>query len=149
MNCAKITVSNGGSGFDGPDVFVANLGAVNSVKSVLGTDVIFPDPGSSVEYGGDGKRALPIGIAASAVNTPASESVTPVPKPVQNTSSTAIGNGHAVSVTFPLGVAGPTTLRTVTITEERVEATRSKKSRSKTRKHRGRKSGTTEALPTI
>jgi hypothetical protein len=69
MNCAKITVTGDGKGFDGPDVFVANLASVNSVKTVLGTDVIYPDPGPSVEYGGDGKRAPPTGVEDSGKST--------------------------------------------------------------------------------
>jgi hypothetical protein len=88
MNCAKITVTGGGTGFSGPELFVANLAAVNSVKTELGTDVIYPDPGSSVEFGGDGKTSPPIGVAAAA------------PK-VQ-------GNGGSVPV-----VGGPTTMQTV------------------------------------
>jgi hypothetical protein len=88
MNCAKITVTGGGTGFNGPALFVANLAAVNSVKTELGTDVIYPDPGTSVEFGGDGKTSPPIGVAAAA------------PK-VQ-------GNGASVPV-----VGGPTTMQTV------------------------------------
>jgi hypothetical protein len=87
MNCAKITVTGGGTGIDGPALFVANLAAVNSVKTVLGSDVIYPDPGSSVEFGGDGKRAAPIGVAAVAAPQ---------------------GQGSGVPA-----VGGPTTLQTV------------------------------------
>ena len=65
MNCAKITVTGSGTGFTGPDLFVANLASVNSVKSVLGSDVIYPDPGPSVEYGGDGKTAPPTGLVVT------------------------------------------------------------------------------------
>lgn len=87
MNCAKITVTGGGTGVDGPDLFVANLAAVNNVKTVLGSDVIYPDPGSSVEFGGDGKTAPPIGVAAVAAPN---------------------GQGSGVPA-----VGGPTTMQTV------------------------------------
>jgi len=94
MNCAKITVTGGGSGFNGPPVFVANLASVNPMKTVLGTDVIFPDPGPSVEYGGDGKTAPPVGGsgAANPVDAP--------PPPAQTSATSVV-------------VGGPTTLQTV------------------------------------
>jgi len=100
MNCAKVTITNGGSGFTGPDIFVANLPAVNSVKTVLGSDVIYPDPGSSVEYGGDGKRAAPIGVEAVAASGSGSGS-----------GSGAGESGASVAPT----VGGPGTMKTVAV----------------------------------
>jgi len=101
MNCAKVTITNGGSGFTGPDIFVANLAAVNSVKTVLGSDVIYPDPGSSVEYGGDGKRAAPIGVADVAASGSGSGSG----------SGAAGESGASVAPT----VGGPSTMKTVAV----------------------------------
>ena len=121
MNCAKITVTGNGNGFNGPALFVANLASVNDIKTQLGSDVIFPDPGDSVEFGGDGKRALPIGVAS------ASSAAILATVPANN----------VISTTIPLDVGEPTTLQSVT------RATRSlTESRSHTKakkKHQGKK----------
>lgn len=109
MNCAKVTITNGGSGFTGPDVFVANLAAVNSAKTVLGSDVIYPDPGSSVEFGGDGKTAPPVGVAAVAV--PASGSG--AGSGAGAGSGSGSGSGSAASAAPVVG--GPTTMKTVAV----------------------------------
>ncbi len=99
MNCAKVTITNGGSGFSGPDVFVANLPAVNNVKTVLGMDVIYPDPGNSVEFGGDGKTAPPVGVVVAGAGSG---------------SGSGAGAGAGGSQTsVPLLVGGPTTMKTV------------------------------------
>lgn len=48
----------------GPSMFIANIGNGCSVPS--GRDVMFPDPGSSVEYGGsEGSRGKPEGNCGS------------------------------------------------------------------------------------
>ena len=96
MNCAKVTITSGGSGFSGPEVFVANLPAVNNVKTVLGMDVIYPDPGNSVEFGGDGKTAPPVGVVAVAGSG----------------SGSGAGAGGSPTSVPPL-VGGPTTMKTV------------------------------------
>lgn len=55
MNCAPITVTASSSSkakrddVSYPELFVANLGSINSCKTTSGTDVVFPDPGSNVE----------------------------------------------------------------------------------------------------
>jgi hypothetical protein len=98
MNCAKITVSNGGSGFDGPDLFVANLNSVNDVTTDLGSDVIFPDPGSSVEYGGDGKRAPPVGVVLLPASAADRSVGTFMPSPEPGTTMYSSAGGTAPSV---------------------------------------------------
>jgi len=105
MNCAKITVTGNGQGFNGPALFVANLGAVNNIKTELGSDVIFPDPGDSVEFGGDGKRAPPVGFTAIASSAVQGEATSP-----------ALASNNIVSTTIPLAVGGPTTLQTLITT---------------------------------
>lgn len=73
MNCAVVTI--GGSGtklkaraLSGPSLFLANIG--NGCTTASGTDVVFPNPGSVIEYGGDASsRAPPVGNCASQVLT--------------------------------------------------------------------------------
>lgn len=73
MNCAVVTI--GGSGtklktraLTGPSLLLANIG--NGCTTASNTDVIFPNPGSVVEYGGDAaSRAPPVGNCASQVLT--------------------------------------------------------------------------------
>lgn len=67
QNCAVVTVQNGGSGLTGPEPFVANAG-VNECKTIEGIDVVFPDPGDSVHYGGsyaNSKPTTPTGYTGS------------------------------------------------------------------------------------
>jgi len=61
MNCAVVTITGRATGvLDGPGVFVANVG--NGCATGEGADVVFPDPGSDIVYGGNaGKRAPPTG----------------------------------------------------------------------------------------
>ncbi|RPA97970.1 hypothetical protein L873DRAFT_1770461 [Choiromyces venosus 120613-1] len=49
MNCASVTITDGGSGMGGlyPYIFRANIG--NGCATEAGTDVIFPNPGMDVE----------------------------------------------------------------------------------------------------
>ena len=110
MNCAKVTITNGGSGFTGPDVFVANLAAVNNVKTVLGSDVVYPDPGSSVEFGGDGKTAPPVGVAAVAVPAAGSGSGSGA----GSGAGSGSGAGGSGASAAPI-VGGPTTMKTIAI----------------------------------
>lgn len=47
----------------GPSVFVANVG--NGCTTAAGTDVMFPDAGQEIQYGGDAsKRANPAGTCS-------------------------------------------------------------------------------------
>ncbi|KAH8662500.1 hypothetical protein BX600DRAFT_437892 [Xylariales sp. PMI_506] len=75
MNCAPITVTGGsakrsdygsmdlmGRDTSFPDLFVANLESVNSCKTVLSSDVKYPDPGTNVEtLGASPSLAAPSG----------------------------------------------------------------------------------------
>ena len=54
QNCAIINVINGGAGLSPsvyPTPFVANAG-VNDCTTIANTDVVFPEPGPNVHYGG-------------------------------------------------------------------------------------------------
>ncbi|KAJ9108978.1 hypothetical protein QFC21_000301 [Naganishia friedmannii] len=67
MNCAAVTVANGGSGLTGPTPFVANAN-VNECHTIENTDVVFPDPGNVVHYGGSyasTKPTTPVGFTGS------------------------------------------------------------------------------------
>jgi len=74
MNCAVVTI--GGSkkmltkrNLSGPDMFIANIG--NGCSTPAGTDVVFPDPGSDVQYGGNAaNQAAPIGSCGKVLYTP-------------------------------------------------------------------------------
>jgi len=72
MNCASVTIGGGGAksramakrAFSGPEVFKANIG--NGCTTAAGTDVVFPNPGPNIEYGGNaGARAPPGGSCGS------------------------------------------------------------------------------------
>ena len=76
MNCAVVTIDAprklGKRSLSGPDMFIANIG--NGCSTPAGTDVVFPDPGSDVKYGGDaGKRAAPVGNCGTVLYTPPPE----------------------------------------------------------------------------
>lgn len=67
MNCAVVTVTGGGSGLTGPAPFVANAGT-NDCSTIEGVDVVFPDPGPSIAYGGSyasSRPTAPAGITGS------------------------------------------------------------------------------------
>jgi hypothetical protein len=67
QNCAVITVTNGGSGLTGPAPFVANVG-VNDCHTIENVDVVFPNPGPNVVYGGkyaSSKPTAPAGFTGS------------------------------------------------------------------------------------
>jgi len=67
QNCAVVTVTNGGSGLTGPAPFVANVG-VNDCHTIEGVDVVFPNPGPNVAYGGkyaSSKPTAPAGFTGS------------------------------------------------------------------------------------
>ena len=57
MNCAQVEVENPSSGDESrlnklPNIWVANLDSVNDCRVPEGTDVVYPNPGEDVEYGG-------------------------------------------------------------------------------------------------
>lgn len=70
QNCAVVTITNGGAGLDPsvyPTPFVANAD-VNGCSTIEGTDIVFPEPGPNVKYGGKyaGGNATPgTGITGS------------------------------------------------------------------------------------
>nr|XP_018261633.1 uncharacterized protein I303_06074 [Kwoniella dejecticola CBS 10117]OBR83791.1 hypothetical protein I303_06074 [Kwoniella dejecticola CBS 10117] len=69
-NCASVTITNGGSGLnakDFPTPFVANAN-VNECATIEGVDVVFPNPGKNVRYGGSyasSKPTTPTGFTGS------------------------------------------------------------------------------------
>lgn len=73
MNCAVVTIGGSGSklkarALAGPAIFLANIG--NGCTTASGTDVVFPNPGNVIEYGGNAaSRAPPVGNCASQVLT--------------------------------------------------------------------------------
>lgn len=73
MNCAVVTIGGSGSklkarALAGPALFLANIG--NGCTTASGTDLVFPNPGNVIEYGGNAaSRAPPIGNCASQVLT--------------------------------------------------------------------------------
>ncbi|KAL1752827.1 hypothetical protein FB107DRAFT_265103, partial [Schizophyllum commune] len=57
MNCAMVTIENGGSGLDSyPDMFVAQLSSINSCTIAEGIDVKYPNPGDQVEVADDDSK---------------------------------------------------------------------------------------------
>lgn len=67
QNCAAVTVIDGGSGLTGPSPFVANIN-VNQCRTIAKedakSDLVFPDPGPLVYYGGEFKTSHPTTPAA-------------------------------------------------------------------------------------
>lgn len=61
-----ITVTNGGSGLSAPDYpapFVANVAAAPGCTTIEGVDVVFPNPGKNVKYGGSYAQSKPTAVA--------------------------------------------------------------------------------------
>lgn len=53
MNCAPVVVvGTAGSSFTGPRIFEANIFGQGTCNTVEGVDVVYPNPGSSVHFGG-------------------------------------------------------------------------------------------------
>lgn len=53
MNCAPVVVAGtAGSSFTGPRIFEANIFGQGKCNTVEGVDVVYPNPGSSVHFGG-------------------------------------------------------------------------------------------------
>lgn len=73
MNCAVVTIDAprrlGKRNLSGPDMFIANIG--NGCSTPAGTDVVFPNPGPDVKYGGNsGNQAAPVGNCGTVLYTP-------------------------------------------------------------------------------
>lgn len=130
MNCAAVTVTNGGSGLTGPTPFVANAN-VNECKTIENIDVVFPDPGSVVHYGGSYASTRPttpagyvgsncVGPGASAspsgsakASSSASPSKTSAQQPTTAAASTPVVNEHVVSTSTVLTSTGDVTTSTL------------------------------------
>lgn len=48
MNCADVEIEGGSGGFNGPEIFVANVG--NGCSTVEGKQTVFANPGDDVIY---------------------------------------------------------------------------------------------------
>ncbi|WVR09467.1 hypothetical protein IAU60_006534 [Kwoniella sp. DSM 27419] len=110
-NCASVTIRNGGSGLSGDDFptpFVANA-EVNECKTIEGIDVVFPNPGKNVQYGGgyaSSRPTTPAGFIGSncvgpgatensssgGTSAPASTSASSVPEATTTSSATSAEN---------------------------------------------------------
>lgn len=50
MDCAVVDIQDGGDGFEAPTIYQANIG--DGCTTPTGSEVIIPNPGLSVQYGG-------------------------------------------------------------------------------------------------
>lgn len=102
MNCAMVTIENGGSGLDSyPEMFVAQLSGINSCTIAEGIDVKYPNPGDQVETA-DGDSALgdPEGDCGSSSSGGSGGSSG------GSSSSSASGPGATVSASLSVGIGG-------------------------------------------
>jgi hypothetical protein len=75
MNCAAVTIEGSGAGLDAlPDIFVANVAAAGGCATSEGTDVLFPNPGPSVDNTSAGTGA-PVGSCGTVSGAPAAAPV--------------------------------------------------------------------------
>ncbi|KAF8535015.1 hypothetical protein BDD12DRAFT_894370 [Trichophaea hybrida] len=80
MNCAVVTITGSKKNrlkraLSGPNVFVANIG--NGCSTTAGTDLVFPDSGTDIQYAGDpSKRAGPAGTCSAKQYTGGGATVT-------------------------------------------------------------------------
>lgn len=112
-----MTITNGGSGLSSPDFpapFLANEGSGSSCATIENIDIVFPNPGKNVHYGGSYASATPqsgAGIVGSGCSgnagspgagylAPAPSSATAAP----TTTSPAGGAGVGVGVGADIGV---------------------------------------------
>ncbi|RSH82256.1 hypothetical protein EHS25_005966 [Saitozyma podzolica] len=101
MNCAVVDIANGGSGLDSTDYpapFVANAG-VNDCVTIEGIDVVYPNLGKNVQYGGSyasTKPATPAGFTGSNCVPPG------------QTSSSNSTSSNSSTTSFSAGVAAST-----------------------------------------
>src|SRR5262245_38015064 len=52
MNCSPVKVVGTSTSFTGPRIFEANIFGQGTCNTVEGVDVVYPNPGPSVEFGG-------------------------------------------------------------------------------------------------
>ncbi len=113
QNCAVVTITGGGAGLEGPTPFVANAG-VNECHTLEGIDVVFPEPGSSVQYGGaytSSKPTAPAGFTGSNCVGPnaksgASNGGAAAPTSAAN-ATTAVSNASSIAASSTAVVAEP------------------------------------------
>jgi hypothetical protein len=125
-NCAVITVTNGGSGLTGPAPFVANVG-VNDCHTIEGIDVVFPNPGPNVKYGGkyaSSKPTAPAGFtgsncdghggSASAGNSSSASASAPAAAAASGSSTNSSGTAVAAAPTVANNIQVPAASSTST-----------------------------------
>lgn len=115
MNCASITVGSGkgserrSSGLDSskyPSLFVANAG-VNQCATVEGIDVVYPNPGPNVVYGGSyasSKPTTPAGFTGSNCVAPGASSAGSATVDSSAASSPSASSGSKSVSVHPNGV---------------------------------------------
>ncbi|WWD02224.1 hypothetical protein V865_000262 [Kwoniella europaea PYCC6329] len=105
-NCAPVTITNGGSGLnsnDYPTPFVANAN-VNECKTIENIDVVFPNPGKNVNYGGSyasTKPTTPAGFTGSNCVGPGATESSPSSA---SASASTTSSAQAVIVSASIGV---------------------------------------------
>ncbi|KAL1709289.1 hypothetical protein EV121DRAFT_267296 [Schizophyllum commune] len=112
MNCAIVTIDNGGSGLSSyPDMLVAQLSGINTCTIAEGVDVDYPNPGTQVlRADGDANIGAPTGdcgatstspstSAAGTTSATASTSVAASTSSVASTSSTSLVTTSAHATT--------------------------------------------------
>jgi len=100
QNCAPVTITNGGNGLDAakyPAPFVANVDAAPGCHTIEGTEVVFPNPGVNVHYGGKYAGKVPAGGAGitGTCNIVTSPQV-PVSKDTPTSTSTSPAAGETL-----------------------------------------------------
>jgi len=107
QNCAVVTITNGGSGLTGPTPFVANVG-VNECHTIEGIDVVFPNPGSSVAYGGSYASSKPTAVAGFTGTNCIGPGATSSPSNTTAASTTIAGPATSAAVVAHAVVDGTT-----------------------------------------
>jgi hypothetical protein len=52
MNCSPVTIKGTSTSFTGPRIFEANIFGAGTCNTVEGVDIVYPNPGASVAFGG-------------------------------------------------------------------------------------------------
>ncbi|WWC90519.1 uncharacterized protein L201_005455 [Kwoniella dendrophila CBS 6074] len=113
-NCASVTITDGGSGFndiDYPTPFVANAG-VNQCATIENIDVVFPYPGKNVHYGGSyasTKPTTPAGFTGSNCVGPGATENTSGSSQPSTASTTSKAASSAAAASSATSASAPTT----------------------------------------
>ncbi|KJX99539.1 hypothetical protein TI39_contig354g00081 [Zymoseptoria brevis] len=112
MNCAPITVTGGADNNDVlnslPSMFVANVPA-DKCTTTEGTDVVFPDPGNSVETGRSANPGKPSGSACGASDSSGSGGSPAGPPAYSSAASFAApASTQATAPSYGTGSSSPT-----------------------------------------